>query len=206
MNIIKIILLLLHAGSGGIGLVTGFAAILTKKGSDKHRFAGNVFTFSMSVCSLTGIILSPISGKNIFMAIGFFSGYMILTGFKAGKDLAFTPLINRMIWTGGLLAALWMLISLNMVFMSFAAITFFFLVQDYKRLILGEADEYQKRIQLHIGRIVGSLITALTAFIVVNFSYAITNTFFTLLFWLGPTVAGTVVILLYSRRYNSIKI
>ena len=204
MSLINIVLGL-HAVSGGVGLLTGLMAILLKKGSKNHRLSGTVFSISMALCSISGIALAPLSGKYIFMAIGLFSGYMILTGYRAGKNLLLPPWLNRVFWFAGIASAIWMIASLNTIFIVFGIILGLFLFEDYFILFKQKAITYKSRIRLHIGRIMGAMITALTAFIVVNFSFATSSNFLVLLFWLGPTIFGTSLIIFYSRKYREEK-
>lgn len=53
------LVLTLHISAGGIGLLSGTAAILSRKGARLHRMAGNVFFVSMLIMSAIGAAVSP---------------------------------------------------------------------------------------------------------------------------------------------------
>jgi hypothetical protein len=51
--------LYLHIGSGCLGLVSGSAALLLRKGSRLHKLAGNVFVVSMMIMAAIGASVAP---------------------------------------------------------------------------------------------------------------------------------------------------
>src|SRR5262249_41160672 len=51
-------ILLFHISSGTLGLFSGGAAVFFRKGSRRHRVAGNVFVISMLILSSTGTYLA----------------------------------------------------------------------------------------------------------------------------------------------------
>jgi hypothetical protein len=52
-------LLVLHIGGGGVGMVSGFAALAVRKGSHAHAIAGTVFFVSMLAMASVGATVSP---------------------------------------------------------------------------------------------------------------------------------------------------
>ena len=53
------LVLTLHISAGGMGLLSGTAAMLFRKGNRLHRMAGNVFVGSMLIMSAIGACVSP---------------------------------------------------------------------------------------------------------------------------------------------------
>lgn len=50
--------LMLHIGSGTLGMLSGFVTVAFRKGSRNHALAGNVFVVSMLILSSTGMYLA----------------------------------------------------------------------------------------------------------------------------------------------------
>ncbi len=75
------LVLILHISAGGIGLLSGAAALLSRKGARLHRLAGNVFFISMMIMSAIGALASPFlptpQWANVFM--GSFTFYLVST-------------------------------------------------------------------------------------------------------------------------------
>jgi uncharacterized membrane protein len=63
-------ILLFHIISGAIGLLSGFASMVTRKGSVIHRRAGNLFFLAMSFMAIGGMLTGHIRGSvtGIFVA------------------------------------------------------------------------------------------------------------------------------------------
>ncbi len=70
----------LHIGGGAIGLLSGAAAVMVRKGSPLHRKAGSVFVASMIIMAVFGCYLAvamPDQLVNVFISI--FALYLVLT-------------------------------------------------------------------------------------------------------------------------------
>lgn len=78
-------LLYLHIGAGGLGLLSGAAALATRKGSRHHRLAGKVFVVSMLLMSLIGACVAPFlpAPERATILGGVMTFYLVLTGFTA---------------------------------------------------------------------------------------------------------------------------
>ena len=74
------IFLIIHIAFGGMALVTGLLAILSKKGNRIHRGGGKIFVGSMVLTSVSAILLSFLNPNPFLMAIGFFSLYLTIAG------------------------------------------------------------------------------------------------------------------------------
>jgi uncharacterized membrane protein len=72
-------LLILHIAGGGVGLLSGAAALVFRKGERWHRRAGNVFFVSMLTMSAIGASVSPFLHKGLDALVGVFTFYLVAT-------------------------------------------------------------------------------------------------------------------------------
>ena len=74
-------ILYLHIGGGLVGIVSGAAALVMRKGGQPHRAVGNVFFVSMLIMATIGAVVSPFLPEpqwpNVFIAA--FVVYLIAT-------------------------------------------------------------------------------------------------------------------------------
>lgn len=71
-------ILIIHICGGVIGLLTGVAAVAFRKGSPRHRMAGNIFFISMLTMGSTAAWLGNFFG-------GAISIYLVTTGWLTGR-------------------------------------------------------------------------------------------------------------------------
>ncbi len=69
-----------HIIGGAVGLVSGFAALVFRKGSRAHRMAGNVFFISMLTMSGTGAFIAYFKPAAASVIAGSLTFYMVATG------------------------------------------------------------------------------------------------------------------------------
>ena len=96
-------LLFLHISGGLVGLLSGAAAMVFRKGSDRHRLAGSVFVISMLIMGSAGAYLAFVKDQANNMYGGMITVYMVATAWAAGRRREVAPGILE--W-GGLLVAL----------------------------------------------------------------------------------------------------
>lgn len=72
-----------HAAAGTVGIVTGIAAIATRKGGRVHRTAGLIFVGAIIAAALSAIYLAIKSGTPGFIAAGVLIVYFMLTAWMA---------------------------------------------------------------------------------------------------------------------------
>ena len=202
----------IHAGFGGIALLSGSVALLTPKGNNLHRKGGLIFFYTMLTSALMSMIISMLPGHvNYFLfVIGIFSSYMILTGkrilnlkslYRGEKPGSIDFWLARvMLVTAIAMAAygIYLLTCQNnngVVMIVFGAIGFFMALGDLSMLAKQQTD---KRFWLykHITKMTGGYIAALTAFFVVN------QVLPGLWGWLSPTVAGSIYITYHQFRFR----
>ncbi len=186
-------LLGIHASTGLISIFSGTGAMLLRKGSPLHLKSGIAFYYALIICSLSGMILAPITEKYVFLAIGGFSLYMVLSGKPSFQQVSKTGKLLFSI--AGFFSGVTLFLSLNVVFMVFGGIWIFLSIIDFrdrnKNYSLVDARRN------HIGKMVGAWISATTAFAVVNITLPGNLQLIT---WLLPTVLGTGVIVFWSRK------
>ena len=75
------ILIYIHAGFGGIALLTGGIALIVKKGNNIHKKSGKIFYYSMLLSALISFVVSTLPNhKSPFLfSIGFSSSFLPLT-------------------------------------------------------------------------------------------------------------------------------
>lgn len=71
--------LALHVGAGSVGIVSGYTAILARKGGPLHRRAGRVFTIAMASMGAVGSLLAMGIGQRGNVAAGILAAYLVVT-------------------------------------------------------------------------------------------------------------------------------
>ncbi|HYC58859.1 MAG TPA: DUF2306 domain-containing protein [Thermoanaerobaculia bacterium] len=80
------ILILIHICTATVGLLSGFLAMVLRKGSGMHRIAGNVFFVSMLMMSASAAYLAAFLKPNAMnVVVGLLTFYLVSTGWWAGK-------------------------------------------------------------------------------------------------------------------------
>src|ERR1700741_2129010 len=79
------ILIYIHAGFGGIGLITGIISICIAKGGLLHKKSGLIFSYSMIISALLSLVIARMPHhENLFLfLIGIFTIYLVLAGNRA---------------------------------------------------------------------------------------------------------------------------
>lgn len=201
-----IYLIITHASLGGLALLSGLVAIITKKGSKPHKLAGKLFFWFMLSSAVMAMFISVQEGhENPFLfAIGIFSIYLIVSGRLAirykipeinligDRILALCMLI---VGLGMIVLPVIMLEKLNIVLTVFGSTGIYLSIQDL--IQFRNKEKLAKNwLQAHIGKMMGGYIAAVTAFVVVNQFLP------PLLSWLGAPVIGTVFIFYWIRRIS----
>ena len=194
------IALIVHVISGGLALTTGLLALVFKKGLNKHKVAGRIYYYSMILVCLSAVFISLLKPQNFLLHIGIFSGYMVYSGYRAIQEKNFQA--NFFDWiflVASLVNAVLMLASMNILLMVFGGIGFSLTLGDLRLYIMrikNKTIPKQQWLVRHIGMMLGGYISTFTAFLVVNF----TNVQYPILVWLLPTVIGTPLIIIWTRK------
>jgi len=211
MEQIITIAIYIHAFFGGIGLITGIASAIVKKGSSLHKKLGKLFSIGMFTSSIISLPIAcmPNHENPFLFAIGLFTIYLVVTGNRA---LNFKPKqktkvgnIDKIISGSMVIISLLMtlygafgLIKGNSQFTLYAFFGGFGLLLSIKDFSFYKNFKNQKNAWLlnHIRKISGALIASITAFIVAGIGIG------SLLAWILPSVIGTFYIIYWTRKYK----
>ena len=72
--------LVLHITGGTLGIASGAAALIARKGGTVHRIAGDVFVASMMVMAVIGASVSPFLPQRANVVPGVLTFYLVATG------------------------------------------------------------------------------------------------------------------------------
>jgi uncharacterized membrane protein len=196
----------LHASLGGVALLAGLVALLAQKGRQVHKKSGLVFFYSMLLSALTALIISvaPQHESPFLFAIGIFSSYFIITGYRALRfkkgvpKLVVDKLISwTMIVTGLCMVFLPIILSqkINIILSVFGIVGLVFAVREL-RLFTDHKSLKRNWLKLHLGKMIGGYIAATTAFVVVN------NVFPSFYGWFIPGIIGGLYITYWMSKLN----
>lgn len=198
MNEIIPYLIFIHAAFGGVALISGGVALSSKKGGKWHKRSGKLFFISMLISAMLSLIvaLSPHHENPFLFSIGIFSSYLLISGYRSLRfktsveEIGMDKLISYIVIFTGLAMVLVPVIfqqKINIVLSIFGIIGVAFGIRD---LVLFQNLKQLKKswLKLHLGKMTGGYISAITAFLVVN------NVFSGMINWLLPTILGTAFI------------
>jgi uncharacterized membrane protein len=195
-----------HIGLGATALAAGLLAIVAKKGQNLHKKAGLVFYYAMLSSAVLALLVSVLpQHENPFLfAIGIFSTFFILTGYRAlgfkkpNPNLLVDKLIASVMLITGLamfLVPLLVYKKLNVVLGVFGVMGIVFSVRDLK--LYQHPEKLQPNwLKMHLGNMMGGYIAATTAFMVnVNVLPGIYG-------WFAPGLLGGIYIAFWMRKLN----
>jgi len=199
-------LIYIHATLGSIAFIAGFIAIIAKKGNKLHKKSGIIFYYTMLFSAISALVIAVLpKHENAFLfTIGLFSSYFIITGYRALRFKKANPalLLDKiisvlMILTGIVMIGYPLLFTgkLNTVLAIFGTVGILFATRDL--LLFKNPKKLRKAwLKLHIGKMLGGYISAVTAFIVVNqFIPGIAG-------WLVPSVFGVAYMNYWFWKLN----
>lgn len=201
------IILILHILFGTLALISGLAALFTKKGSQNHVRAGKTFALSMAVVAAAALVLHLPRGLYFLPAIGVFSFYLAYSGLRMFKikrngynkiDLGMAAIsaaagialisisVYNILYGGN---------SMILVTLGFGFGCFFLAVSDVVKIIrkMIPADA---RIA-HLQRMGGAFIATVTAVVVVNagnIDWVKQHPAVWPMLWFLPSVVGSILI------------
>ena len=199
----------IHAGFGGIALLTGGIALGTKKGSSVHKKTGLIFYYSMLISALFSFVISvmPNHESPFLFCIGLFSTYFLLSGYRSlrFKQPQFNFTLDKGIAYSitciGVIMILYPILfygRFNIILTVFGLMSIWLGVQDirlYKHIEKAKTNW----LQLHVSKITGGYIAAVSAFFVVNqILPGIWN-------WFTPGIIGSFYITYWMRKLNTPK-
>jgi uncharacterized membrane protein len=199
------IFIYIHAFFGGIGLITGIASILLKKGNSQHKKTGKLFTFAMLISTLISIPISCLPNhENPFLfLVGLFTIYLVLTGNRAltfktkekaeRKDIIISgimfvfSIIALFIGIYGYIQS----IENSILYLFFGSFSLYMTIKDFIFYKKRTSKDWLKN---HIGKIIGATIASITAFIVAGLGIG------SLISWTLPSIIGAIYIYYWKMR------
>lgn len=193
------ILIWIHAGFGGIALLSGVGALSFKKGSKNHVISGKTFYYAMAVSAMVALLIAVLPGHTspfLFM-LGIFSLYLIIGGKRAVRfkkidentSLSFDLTLAVIMIISAVGTVVWILFNSGPLLLTgiFGGLGSVLAIRDLKN---SKKRENLKKgwIKIHLGKMIGGYIAATTAFIVVN--QFIPNIWG----WLAPSIIGSTFI------------
>ncbi len=210
-NIFKV-LLGIHILGGGVSLLTGLFVMMSRKGDRRHKLMGRIYFWSLLIASVSAIPMCYIHPNLFLFIVSIFTIYMLITGFRflqikkleQVKALDYVFLI--LMFITGAVFVVWggLLIiqseNFGIVLVVFGLLSLNFVRQDYKTF-KGKSKYKNFSLVMHLQRMVGSYISSVTAFVVVN------NTLLPgVVAWLLPAIIIVPLIVHWSRKYQVLKI
>jgi len=199
------ILLVIHIISGFLTLLNGCISIAVKKGGKVHRLAGKIFFFSMLGVTVTALVISIAKNNQFLLLIAIFSFYQTYMGFRAVKDKSLKPSkLDRIVLFFGALNTFFMIYSMHIVLMIFGGIGLFLVVGNLRVNLLVQRKKNLPQLswlKRHIGMMMGSYISTVTAFVVVNSGLFASLHVARWLPWLLPSVTLFPWIVYFTRKY-----
>jgi uncharacterized membrane protein len=196
-----------HISLGGIALVIAPLAMVTVKGGRWHRRWGKIYFWAMAGVAATASVLCWLRSGIFLFLIAILSFYLALTGYRALRRKLPG---SRAEWPDYLAAVVLALAGIGFIVLglaseegsrrwvrlAFGGISLLLGVSDVTRF-LGPPPGKRAWFFSHMSRFLGAYVATVTAFSVVNFQFL---PYFWR--WLGPTMVGTVGILIWRNYYQ----
>lgn len=167
--------LILHIASGMAGLASGFAALLSRKGSRFHRVSGKLFVVSMLVMGAFGAYAGFLKAQRFNVLAGIFTCYLVATAWltiaRKARAKGMTEIVLMLLavaagalsttfgWAGATAARTGPFAG----YFVFAAIAFVFAAFDVRMLVRGGVSG-AARIARHLWRMGIALFVAAGSF------------------------------------------
>ncbi len=208
-RIAEILIYFIHAPLGGIALLAGGISLIAKKGNNVHKKSGRVFFFSMLFSAISAFIISvlPNHESPFLFSIGLFSTYFLISGLRSLKfkqkefQLKTDKIIAYLITLTGISMILYPVLlfsKLNIILTVFGVVGIVFGLRDLK--LFKDIKRLKKNwLKLHLGKMTGGYIAAVSAFFVVNqILPGIWN-------WFAPGILGSGYITYWMIKLNKKK-
>jgi uncharacterized membrane protein len=199
------ILLVIHIVFGATGLILGTIIMIIRKADITHKKIGFLFFISMIINAICSLVLAYFRPNLFLFTIGIFSIYLAITGRRHLKVKIFTIQKDAMLYDWilsgtmalfGLALVTYSIIHQNLIYAFFGLLSFLLACREMY-VFITKKYEPNYFLKSHIGRMIGSYITALTAFIVVNDIPYIPS----IIKWIGPSIILIPLIFIWQKKY-----
>jgi uncharacterized membrane protein len=207
--------IVVHVVLGGLAFLVGTVTLLSKKGSDLHKFSGKVFYVSMVTSVILTLFVSilPNHQSPTLFQIGVLSLYFLIGGKRSILLKQFNPKqSNERLFIDRLLAWIVVLVSLVVLFYSVITEASFYPLRTVFGIVgiafggldiwlyRDPADLKKKWLFLHLSKMLGGYTATVTAFLVAqNLLTGYYN-------WFTPTVFGLAYILYWALKLKTFRI
>lgn len=207
--IIKIVIYI-HAFFGSLGLLAGFASVIFKKGSSKHKLSGKMFSYSMILSSTLSLPICwlPKHENPFLFLIGIFAIYLVLSGnrFLLFQKRPYATSIDKLI-SGTLLVGSVFMIALGSYYMyHLQNVGVLYLVFGPLALLMSLRDfkffrnfDKSKILKFHIGKMTGAFGASITAFLVAGVRLN------GLIYWILPSIIMAIYMMYWFKKIGKSK-
>jgi uncharacterized membrane protein len=227
MTILDSVLVLAHVLAGTVALLIFWVPVLVRKGGSAHRQSGQVYVYAMWIVICTAFLLSVINLMQGRVVIAAFLGFLtLLTGKPLWMGVAIlankrtvTPVYDRTLFAlniANVIAGFGLIVlgftlpskgtAILMYVFGFLGVINFGEVLAQLR---GLPHAGQTWLQRHIAGMGTSGIAAHTAFLAFGanrFIGDLFSSYWSMVPWLAPTVVGTILIQLATRKYRKMRV
>ena len=211
MELIIKIVIYTHAFFGSLGLLAGFASVIFKKGSSKHKLAGKMFSYFMILSSSLSLPICwlPKHENPFLFLIGIFTIYLVLSGNRIllFQKRAYATFIDKLI-SGTLLVGSIIMICFGVYYlynMQYGGILY--LIFGPLALLMSARDfrffrnlDKSKIFKFHIGKMTGAFGASITAFLVAGVRLN------GLIYWIVPSIVMAAYMIYWFKKIGKSKL
>ena len=202
-------LLFLHITAGSLSLLTGSLNMILPKGGKMHQKIGRLFVTGMMLTGASALFMAQIKPNPFLFIIGVFTLYLVGTANRSIKSKQNKLLLIEWVYTLGMFVfgsifIIWGGITLansdgmGAAMFVFGSIGLYSVYQDFNNYN-GKSTDPNRRLFIHIGRMVGGFTATVTAVLVVNAAYLPFNVP-EVIYWLAPTLLFTPISIYWIKQ------
>ena len=202
-------LLFLHITAGSLSLRTGSLNMILPKGGKMHQKIGRLFVTGMMLTGASALFMAQIKPNPFLFIIGVFTLYLVGTANRSIKSKQNKLLLIDWVYTLGMFVfgsifIIWGGITLansdgmRAPMFVFGSIGLYSVYQDFNNYN-GKSTDPNRRLFIHIGRMVGGFTATVTAVLVVNAAYLPFN-IPEVIYWLALTLLFTPISIYWIKQ------
>ncbi|UKN01060.1 DUF2306 domain-containing protein [Paracrocinitomix mangrovi] len=199
-NIAYYTFIILHIAAGHLALLAGIIIFIRKKGDQKHKVFGKIYTWSMLTIAFSAFYLSIAKNIPFLFLINVFVLYQLSAGWlSVRKKMKPINILEVILLVVFIVNGTYMITTGNVVLIGFGALSILLAINEI-RFFYGVHKQKiaaNKWLARHIGLMIGSFIGAVTAFAVVNIRFVEPAW----IVWFAPTVIMVPLIQIWTKKY-----